>query len=136
MGSIALDNAAHAHGGSTLEQGTRDHGIGAGNGIAATSDGQDTVVDALDNLGDAGLDASLVAKVGDVLAALANDDTGFLGGDNGAEGKLGLGVLFVRLRGGLAVGTEAVLHLEVVHGVQHVVGAVGGENVLGRHDGG
>lgn len=135
MSSIALDNATHAHGGSTLEESAGDNGIGAGNGVATSGDGEDAVMDSLDDLGDASLDAGLVAEISDILAALANNDTGLLGRDNGAEGELGLGVLLIRLRGGLAVGAEAVLHLEVVHRVHEVVGAVGGEDILGRHVG-
>lgn len=138
VGAVVLDDAAHADGGSALEERVGDDGVGARHGIASAGDGEDTVVDALDDLADASLDARLVPQVGDVLAALADDDAGFLGGDDCAEGELGLGVLLVRSRGRLAIGAEAglaVVELELVQRVEDV--AVGGEGVLsGGHDGG
>lgn len=81
-------------------------------------------MDTLDHLADACLDASLVSEISDILAALANDDTGFLGGDNGAEGELGLGVFFIRLGCRFAVWSQPLVHLKVVHGVDKVA-AVG-----------
>lgn len=132
MSSIALDDAAHAHGRGTLEEGTRDNGISAGNGVAATGNGEDTIMDTLDDLADAGLDSSLVAEVGDILAGLANDDASLLGGDNSAERQLSLSVFLVRLRGGFAIRAEAVVHLELIHGVEELV-AVGGKHFRRRH---
>lgn len=136
MRAVALDNATHAHGRSTLKESARDNGVGTRDGVAAASDGQDTVVDTLDHLADAGLDTSFVAKISDVLASLANNDTGLLGRDNGAEGKLGLGVFLVRLRGRFAVGAEAVFELHVVHVIDDIT-AVGRHEVLrGSHGAG
>jgi len=91
-------------------------------------------VHALHHLAHAGLDAGLVAQVGHVLATLADDDTGFLGRDDGAQGELGLGVLLIRLGGRLAVRAQArliVAHLQAVHGVAEVC-AIGRNCVLHR----
>lgn len=85
MSSIALDDAAHAHGRRTLEKSSSDNGIGARNGITAASNGENAIMDALDDLADAGLDSSFVSKIGDILAGLANNDASFLGRDNGSE---------------------------------------------------
>lgn len=133
MRAVALHDAAHAHGRGALEESAGHYGIGARDGIAITGNGEDAVVDALDHLADASLDASLIAKVSDVFAALSDDDARLLGRDDGAERELSLGVFLVRLRGGLAVGAEALIHLELIHGIDNVV-SVGGENFLrGRH---
>jgi hypothetical protein len=133
VGAVVLDDAAHANRGGALEERVGDDGVGARHGIASAGDGEDAVVDALDDLADAGLDARLVPQVGDILSALADDDAGLLGGDDSAKGELGLGVLLVRPRGGLAIGAEAglaVFELKLVQRVEDVA-AVGGEGVLG-----
>ncbi|KAI6766591.1 hypothetical protein HG531_011813 [Fusarium graminearum] len=103
------------------------------NSVATTSDGQDTVVNALHNLTNTSLDTSLISEIGDILATLANNDTGFLGGNNRTKGELGLSVLLLRLRGRFAVRTEAVIHSKLIHLVEDVT-AVAGDGVLrGRH---
>lgn len=92
-------------------------------------------MDALDNLANASLDASLVTQVCHILASLANDDAGLLGRHNRAQGQLGLGILLVGLGDDLAVGAEAwlVIHLHVVGKVRDIV-AVGRDAVLlSRH---
>ena len=61
MGAIALDNAAHAHGGCALEQCARDNCVGARDGVATTGYGQNAVMHALYDFADACLDARLVA---------------------------------------------------------------------------
>lgn len=109
MGSVALDNSTHAHSGGALEQSSCDDGISPGDGIAATSDGQDPVMHTLDDLADSGLDASLIAQVGNIFTAFSNDDSSLLGRDDGAESELGLGVFLVCLRGGLAVGSKSII---------------------------
>lgn len=130
---IVLNNASHTHGRGAFEKSARDNGVGLRDSLAAASDGQDAVVDALNNLADASLDASLISEVGNVLATLADDDAGFLGGDDGAESQLSLGVLLVRLRGGFAIRTEAVVKLEIVQRVDEV-SAAGLEDMLrSRH---
>ena len=55
--------------------------------LDVAADAQHTLVNALDDLADTRLDAGLLAQVGYVLAALADDDAGLLGGDEGAEGE-------------------------------------------------
>ena len=49
-------------------------------------------MDTLDDLGDTGLDTGLITKIGDVLAGLADDDAGLLGGDEGTEGQGSVGI--------------------------------------------
>lgn len=137
MSAVALNNASHAHGGSTLEKSPGDDGISSRDGVASTGDGQDTIVNALYNLADTGLDTSLVSEISDILATFANNDTGFLGRDNGAKGELGLSVLLVRLRGGFTVGAEALVDSKLIHLVDDIAAVVGGEGILrGRHFGG
>lgn len=129
MSAIALDDATHAHGRCAFKKGTRNDSIRTRDGVASTGDGQHTVMNTLNNLADAGLDASLVTEISNVLASLANDDASLLGGDDGAEGELSLGIFLVRLRGRFAIGTEAILELEVFHVVKNVA-AVGGHKIL------
>ena len=86
-------------------------------------------MDALDNLGDTGLDAGLITEISDVLTGLANDDTGLLGRDEGTEGE-----------GGVSIGSLAILVFEimVVLGlVQGVVAGGSGEvvRILGKRPG-
>lgn len=118
MSAIALNNTAHAHRGGALQQGPGNNGVGPRDGIATARDGQDTVVHSLHNLADASLHARLVAQIGHVLAAFPNDHAGFLGGDNRAQSQLGLGILFVRLGGRVAIRAEARLvfaELKLIH---------------------
>ena len=89
-------------------------------------------MNALHDLADTSLDTSLVAQVGHVLSTLSDDDAGFLGGHYGSEGKLGLGVFLIRLRSGLAVRAKTVIHLELVHLVEHI-GIVANHDILRRH---
>lgn len=134
MSSVVLDDTTHTDDGCALKEGSGNNGVCARNGIAAAGDGEDSVMDALNNLADASLYAGLITEISDVLAALSNDDTGFLGGNNGAQGQLSLGIFFVRLRGELAVGAESLVHLQLVHGVDDVA-AIGRKDILGScHD--
>jgi hypothetical protein len=133
VSAVALNYASHAHSGSTLEQSAGDNGVGTRDSVATTSDGQDTVMHTLHNFADTGLDASLVPEIGDVLAAFANNDTGFLGGYDRTKGKLGLGVFLFRLRGGLAVRAKAVLHSELVHLIEDVAAVAGDVILRSRH---
>lgn len=136
MRSIVLDDTSHAQGGGPFQQCTGDDRVRLRNGVASASDGQDTIVDTLHDLGDTSLDAGLVAQLCHVLATLADDDAGLFGGDDGAEGELRLGVLLVGAGGRLAVGAKTALtifDLDAVHADGQVV-AVGGKVVLmGRH---
>jgi hypothetical protein len=124
------DDTTHAHLGSALDQAVRDEAVSISNGCERSSNGEDTIVDAGDNLADASANTSLVAKVGDVLSGLANDHTSFLGSDDGTESELSLVVLFLGARVLGAVGVErAKLVGDVVNT------AVNGRrlDVLGRH---
>lgn len=134
VSAIVRDDTSHAHSRSTFEKSTSDNSVGARDGVAATRDSQDTVVNALNNFADASFDASFVTEVCDVLATLSNNDTGFLGRNDGSKGKLGLGVFFVRLRGGFAIRAEAVFDSQIVQRIDDIV-AVGRKNVLGSRHG-
>lgn len=123
MSAGSGDKAAHSHHWSTLKESLGDNGVGLGDGIATSGDGEDTVVDTLNNLGDTGLDASLITEVGNILASLSNDNTSLLGGDNGAEGQLSLSVLLLSLWGWLSVWTKTLAVSTDVQAV-HVVGKV------------
>lgn len=124
------DDTTHAHLGCALDEAVRDKAVSISNGCERSSNGEDTVVDARDNLADASANTGLVAKVGDVLAGLANDHTSLLGSDDRAESELSLVVLLLSARVLGAVGVErAKLVGDVVYT------AVNGRrlNVLGRH---
>lgn len=92
MSAVGANDAAHAHGRRALEQALGSQTVRLGDAREAARYRKDTVVDALDNLADAGAHTSLIAKVSDILASLAYDDAGFLGRDNGSERELRLGV--------------------------------------------
>jgi hypothetical protein len=106
MSAVGADDTAHAHGRGAFEQALSNQAICLGDAREATSDGQDAVVDALNNLADAGAHTSLIAQVSDVLARLADDDSGLLGRDNGTQGELRLGVLFFSARGSFALAID------------------------------
>lgn len=134
VSTVALDDATHTNGRRALEKGAGNNGVGARNGIAAAGDGEHPVMNALNHLAYTSLYASFVAKVGDVLATFSNDDARLLGGDNGAQSQLSLGIFLVRLRGELPVGAESFVHLQLVQRVDNVA-AVGGKQILrSRHD--
>ena len=129
-----MDDTTHTNDGGAFEEGSGNNGVGARNGIAPAGDGENSVMNALHNLANASFYAGFITEVSDVLAAFSNDDTGFLGGNDGAQGQLSLGIFFVRLRGELAVGAESLVHLQLVHGV-HDVDAIGRKEILGSgHD--
>lgn len=136
MRSVAREDAAHAHGRCTLQQCASDNHVRLRDGVASTSDGQNAVVNALHDLAYSGLDSSLVAQLGDILATLADDHTGFFGGHNSAQSQLGLGILLVGPRRRFSIRSEsglAVIELDAVQTDRKVV-SVGREVVLvGRH---
>lgn len=133
MSPIALDHASHTHSRGTLQQSASDNGVGTRDSVATASDGQNTVVNTLNDFANTGLDTCLISKIGDVLATLANNDTGFLGRDNCTKGELGLSVLLFRLRGRLAVRSEAVIHSELIHLIEDVTTVAGDGILRGRH---
>jgi hypothetical protein len=110
VSAVGANNAAHAHCGRAVEEAFGDQAVRLGDARQTAGDGEDAVVDALDDLADAGAHACLVAQVSDVLARLADDDAGLFRGDNGAQGELRVGVLLLGARGhvGLAVDGQAV----------------------------
>lgn len=137
MSASSGDKAAHSHHWSTLEESLGDNGIRLGDSLTSAGDGEDTVVNTLNDLGDTGLDASLIAKVGNVLASLSNDDTSLLGGDNGTEGQLSLSVLLVGLWGRLSIWTKTFsvgtdTDVQAVHVVGNVIASLhrGGVSAL------
>lgn len=136
MRAVAREDAAHAHGRCTFQQCAGDNHVRLRDGVASTSDGQDAVVNALHDLADSSLDSSLIAQLGDILATLADDDTSFFGGYDGAQSQLGLSILLVGSRRRFSVGSEsrlAVVELNTVQADSKVV-SVGRKVVLvGRH---
>lgn len=127
VSAVVLNNSAHTDRGSTLDEGSSDDGVGARNRIASAGDGENSVVNALNDLTDAGLDTGLVTEIGNVLSALADDDASLLGGDNSSQGQLSLSILLVGLGSGLAIGAEKrlVMHL----GVKVHLETVGGNGI-------
>ena len=100
------------------------HDLYLGNSLDSTSDGEDTVVDTLDHLGDASLDTGLIAEIGNVLASLADNDTSLLGRDEGTKGQGSSGIVLL---------TVLVLMILFIMAVKQRV--VGGLVVrLERHD--
>lgn len=129
----AGDNTTHTNLRGTLQEAVGDKAVCMAHAIEGAGDSQDTVVHTRYNLADASTDTSLVAQVCYVLAGLANDDTGFLGRDNGAQGQLGLAVLLVVLR---ALNDAAVGRVETAEPIRDVVDAGverRGRDVVGRH---
>jgi hypothetical protein len=124
------DDTAHAHLRRALDQAVGDKAIGVGNGGKRASDGENAVVDARDDLANAGADSGLVAEVGDVLASLANDHAGFLGGDDSAQSDLGLVVLLFGARVLSTIGVEGA---ELVGDVVDTTVDMRGLDVFGRH---
>lgn len=129
MSAVGANDAAHAHGRRALEQALGSQTVRLGDAREAARYRKDTVVDALDNLADAGAHTSLIAKVSDILASLAYDDAGFLGRDNGSERELRLGVLFFGARNHLAL----AVHVKAVELVVDTAGILAGLGLLGRH---
>lgn len=114
VGSIAANDTAHAHCRCAIKQTLGDKTVGLGDARETASDGEHAVMNALYHLADTGAYASLVAQVGYILACLANDDTSFLGRDNGAQCELRLGVLLLGARGGISCLAIDVQALELV----------------------
>ena len=103
MSPVVGNNAAHAHLRSTLKQALGNNRIGPGGSLQSTGDGQDPFMHTRDDLADTGLDAGLVAQVGNILARLTNDHAGLLGGDQGAKSQDRLGILLVSFRDDIEV---------------------------------
>lgn len=98
MGVGVGDGAAHAQLRSALEETIGNKTVGLGDAVEGTEDSKDTVVNTRDNLADTSADASLVTKLGNILSSFADDDACFLRGDDGSQGDLSLGVLFICAR--------------------------------------
>lgn len=117
MSSIVGDNATHAHLRSTLHQALSNNRISSGGSLQGTGDGQDTVMDTGNNFADASFDTSLVTQVSDIFTGLANDDTRFLGRDDGAQSQHRLSVLFFGLGSNLDVALVDQAHVDIGHGL-------------------
>ena len=96
-------------------------------------------MDAGHDFADAGSYTSLVTQVGNVLACFANNDASLLGRDNGAEGDLLIGVLFLGanrafdvVAGERVAGAEA---MEVLRHVGDIVWRGNGGAFICRHGG-
>lgn len=90
MCSIGIDETTHAHLWCTIEQRLGDLAVGASDIVKRSSDGENTIVNTLNDLADSSADLCLLAEVCNIPALLADNDTCFLGGDNGSHGQ-GLG---------------------------------------------
>lgn len=117
MGPVVGDDAAHAHLRSTLQQALGDQRVSLSNANQRSGHSEDAVVDAGNDLADTGLDASLVAQIGDVLAGLANDDTRLFGRDDRTKSQHCLSVLLF----GLGSGVHGLVLADgvVVGGIDH-----------------
>ena len=93
-------------------------------------------MDALDDFADTGLHARLIAQVGNILAALSNDDTCLLGRHNCSQCQVRRGILLICLGCRLSVWTKAgfiLIQLELVERIGKVT-AIGRNRVLNcRH---
>lgn len=103
MCAIRIDQSSHSHVWCALEKTFGDDAVGFGNGGEATLNGEDAVVDARNDFAHARPDAGLISKVSDVLAGFADDHTGFLGRDYGAEGEFLVGVVLLAARRAFAL---------------------------------
>ena len=131
MSAVSLNDAAHPHRRNPFEKGTRDDGVGLCDRLATAGDGEDAVVDALDDFADTGLNTGFIAEVCNILASLADDNTGLLRRHDCAQRQLGLRIFFVGLGDDFAVGAEAVvIDLHMVGEIRDIV-AVGA--ILSRH---
>lgn len=132
MSAARVDDPAHAHSRGALKKTLGNEVVGLCDAAERARHGEDAIMDARDDLADAGADTSLVAEAGDILTGLADDDTGFFGGDNGAQGQLRLGVFFFGPGSRLAVRVSG----KPVKGVRDVVdiGGGGSRDFFGRHD--
>lgn len=129
-----VDNTTHAHLRSAFEQTIGDETVSLCNAFKRTQDRQDTVVDARNDLADASTNTSLVTKVCDVCASLADDDACFLRGDDGSQGDLSLSIfIFGAGRNVISGGAEAT-HL-IRDGINSIVldSGCGGELLVSRH---
>lgn len=130
--SVGVANdTSHTHLWCALDQTVGYESVRIGNAVQRARDGKHAVMHARNDLADAGADSSLVAQVSHVLAGLANNDAGFLGGDNGTESELRLGVFL--LGAGTILGGVERAHL-----IGNVVnaGVDGGGSIFGGHGGG
>lgn len=127
MCAIVSDGTTHTHGRRTFKQTFCDYSIGFGDARKCTGDCQDTVVNALNDLGNTSLDSSLIPQIRNVLACFANDDASFSGGDNSSKGQLRLRIFLLRLG-------YAILHIELVERVGQAARAIEILSVGDRHD--
>lgn len=134
MRAVGLKDPAHTHGWSSFQQGAGDDHVCLRNGVASTSDGQNSIVHTLHHLGDTSFDTSLIAQFSNILAAFADDDASLFGGDDGAQSQLGLGIFFVGAWCRLAIGTQTTLIVELnaIESAGKVV-AIGRDVLRGRH---
>src|ERR1700742_444562 len=70
---VTLNDATHADRRGAFHQSPCHDSIRSRNCVTPSSYGQDTIMHALYDLADSSLHPGLVAQVGDILAALAND---------------------------------------------------------------
>jgi hypothetical protein len=71
----------------SLEQESRDLGVGGSDSLDFTGDREDSVLNTLDDLGDTSLDTSGISDLGDSRTGLTDNDTGFLGRDESTDSE-------------------------------------------------
>jgi hypothetical protein len=71
----------------SLEQKSCDLGVGGSDTFDFSRDREDSVLNTLDNLGDTSLDATGVSDLGNGGTGFTDDNTGFLGRDEGSDGE-------------------------------------------------
>lgn len=114
MSSVVGDDTSHSHGRGTFQQSLCDDGISLGGALQSSSDGQDTVMNTLNNLAHASLDSGLITEVSDVLATFADNDTSFLGGHDGADGQNSLRIFFLGLGDSIGIALTDVQSVETI----------------------
>jgi hypothetical protein len=135
VGSIVIDDTTHAHLRDTFQQSLGHNAICLGNASQSTSHSKDSIVDAGNDLGHTGANSSLVAQLGNILSLLANDDSGFLGRDNCAQGELLLGILLFGARWRLAFTTTVgIAHTKPIEALVEVIASTDTRLIVGHFE--
>lgn len=130
VSAVAANNTAHTHVRCTFKQTLGDVVISLAKTRQTSLDCENTVVNARNDLADTSSYTSLVAEISDVLAGLANDDTSFLGRDNGTKGQFLIGILLFGTLGDIL----AIVGGKVAEALGKVVSwRNAGSTVLSRH---
>lgn len=119
MRAVGIDETAHAHLGCTVEERLGDLAIGASDIVERPSNGENTVMNTLNDLADSSADLGLLAEICNIPALLSNYDTGLLGRDDGTHGQGLCGILLFCALWHILAGWTAV-HVETAHAWDNV----------------